>query len=217
LEFRVSIEPDKYAGLQTGKAAGRGTEMIEWLSSEAVWFPVVIFLARILDVSIGTMRMIAVTRGQRAQAVGLAFLEVLIWIKVIAAVFQSLDQTANLLAYAAGFATGNLVGMWLESKLALGIQMVTLVSRLPAELLAEALRLSGVTVTMLAGAGSDGPVSVCMAVVGRRRIPNVLRIVRDLDPNILTTITDVRQGAHATTGLPAPGKHPFRMRFGRTA
>ena len=87
---------------------------------ESSWLPLFIFCARIVDVSLGTIRIICVVRGFRTTAVIMAFLEVAIWVYAVAGVFSHLDQIINVLAYAAGFATGNAVGMWIEQKLALG-------------------------------------------------------------------------------------------------
>src|SRR5512136_229975 len=84
--------------------------------------PLLIFLARICDVSIGTMRIIFVSKGKKYIAPIMGFFEVLIWITAISKIMQNLDNYVNYVAYAAGFATGNLVGMILEEKLAMGFQ-----------------------------------------------------------------------------------------------
>ena len=89
-----------------------------------VLMPLLIFLARICDVSIGTMRIIFVSKGKRNIAPILGFFEVLIWITAISKIMQNLDNYVNYIAYAAGFATGNFVGMIIEEKLAMGIQMI---------------------------------------------------------------------------------------------
>src|SRR4030065_1709627 len=89
-----------------------------------VILPVIIFLARICDVSIGTMRIIFVSKGKKKIAPVLGFFEVLIWIIAISKIMQNLDNYINYVAYAAGFATGNFVGMIIEEKLAMGIQMI---------------------------------------------------------------------------------------------
>ena len=85
---------------------------------------VLIFLARICDVSIGTMRIIFVSKGKRNIAPILGFFEVLIWITAISKIMENLDNYVNFIAYAAGFATGNFVGMIIEEKLAMGILMI---------------------------------------------------------------------------------------------
>jgi uncharacterized protein YebE (UPF0316 family) len=91
--------------------------------------PLLIFFARICDVSIGTMRIIFVSKGKKNIAPLLGFFEVLIWIIVISKIMQNLNNYVNYVAYAAGFATGNLVGMIIEEKLAVGVQMIRVCCR----------------------------------------------------------------------------------------
>lgn len=157
-----------------------------------MWLPVFIFCARVADVSLGTLRLICVTRGHRAFAVGLGFVEVTIWVCAVASVLSHLNQWVNVLAYAGGYATGLGLGMWLESKLALGVQLVTLVSRGRAVALAGQLRRAGVMVTTLTGAGRDGPVDVCFTIVPRRAASAVADLATEVDPEVVVTIEDVR-------------------------
>src|SRR5512133_1909022 len=89
-----------------------------------VVMPLLIFMARICDVSIGTLRIIFVSKGKRNIAPILGFFEVLIWITAISKIMENLDNYINFVAYAAGFATGNFVGMIIEERLAMGILMV---------------------------------------------------------------------------------------------
>lgn len=157
-----------------------------------MWLPIFIFCARVADVSLGTLGLICITRGHRALAVGLGFVEVTVWVGAVASVFNHLDQWLNVLAYAGGYATGLGLGMWLESKLALGVQRVTLVSQGHADALAAQLRRAGVTTTILAGVGRDGPVNVCFIVVPRRTAPAVADLAKEVDPEVVVTVEDVR-------------------------
>ena len=86
--------------------------------------PLAIFLARIVDVSLGTFRTIVVFRGYRALAAIIGFFELIIWTLASAQVLGNLDKWYLVIAYAGGFGTGNYVGIWLESKLAIGSEMV---------------------------------------------------------------------------------------------
>src|SRR5450759_4148995 len=112
--------------------------------------PLLIFLARICDVSIGTLRIIYVSKGKRNIAPILGFFEVLIWITAISKIMQNLDNYVNYIAYAAGFATGNYVGMILEEKLAMGIQMIRVFAHERGSELVQALNGSGYGATVVA-------------------------------------------------------------------
>lgn len=184
--------------------------MLGILPSESL-LPMLIFLARVTDVSIGTVRLICVTRGHRAVAVCLGFFEVLIWVTAFSTVLRHLDNWVNIVAFAAGFATGNAVGMAIEKRLAMGVQLVNLVSHGSAHAVAAALRYADVRVTTFMGNGDDdGPVSVCMAVVPRRRVPTVIRIARNIDPDVLVTIEDVNE-CLPTPNVPRAGKLPSQL------
>jgi uncharacterized protein YebE (UPF0316 family) len=174
------------------------------------WLPVLIFLARIVDVSIGTVRLICVTRGRKVSAVVLGFFEVLIWILAISTTFSHLDQWINVLAFAGGFAAGNAVGMQIEKKLAMGTQIVQLISRGSAHAVAERLRFADLIVTTMTGGGRDGPVAICLIVVSRKRVPSVVAMAREIDPEVFITVEDAVDGSMGRVATMYPGKAPFR-------
>jgi len=182
------------------------------------WFalPAAVFFARVCDVSVGTVRIICVTRGFRKVAVVLAFLEILIWVSALSAVFAHLNRVENIVAYAGGFAAGNAVGMWLEQKLALGTQVVGLASKGMAHAVAERLRFALFPVTTLNGDDRDGPVALCLAVVARRKVGCVIRMAREIDADVLATIADVREGNRPLATGQLSGKIPAVMIPGRT-
>ena len=99
----------------------------------AAWLPLLIFCARVLDVSVGTFRLICITRGRQLLAIVLALVEVTIWLLAVASVITHLNNWLNILAYVTGFTTGNALGMWLERRLALGVETVILISILYGE------------------------------------------------------------------------------------
>src|SRR5665648_86798 len=90
--------------------------------------PALIFIARIMDVSLGTIRIIFVIRGQKLLATLLGFFEIMIWLLAIGQIFQNLTDITYYIAYAGGFAAGNYVGIYLESKLALGTLAVRIIT-----------------------------------------------------------------------------------------
>lgn len=167
-------------------------EILQWLDAHAALWPVFIFCARICDVSIGTIRTICVVRGYRMLAAFLGFFEVIIWVMAISGVLLRLDRWYNVVAYGAGFASGNAVGIWLEQKLALGMQSILLVSQGHSAAVTEALRFAGYPVTEIKGHGRDGEVSVAYVVTHRRETVTAMNVARRIDPNVFCTVNDVR-------------------------
>lgn len=169
--------------------------------SELAWYiPILIFCARIIDVSIGTIRMIFVIAGWRYRAAALGFLEVLIWALAIGGLVQSITSPVLLLAYAGGFATGNLVGMLIESKLALGYRVIQVINRDISGNLPAFLRDKGYRVTRVMGEGRDGPVELAFAVVRRRALPEILGLIEERAPEALVTVERAEHASEAAFG-----------------
>ncbi|MBN1817431.1 MAG: DUF2179 domain-containing protein [Sedimentisphaerales bacterium] len=182
---------------------------MSWFESDTFTFvilPILIFLSRICDVSLGTIRIIAVSRGHRFRAAILGFFEVLIWITVISRVMQNLNNIWCYIAYAGGFATGNYVGLLIEQKLAMGQLIVRIIFRKEAnELLAEMNR-RGFGVTCIEGEGAKGPVHLLYSVVQRNDLEELLSLIQEYNPKAFYSIEDVR---HVREGIFRTSKHPF--------
>ncbi len=163
-----------------------GTEIGQWLV-----IPGLIFFARIVDVSMGTLRIIFVSRGNRYLAPALGFFEVLIWLIAIGQIMQNLTNPLNYLAYAAGFAAGNYAGIILEKRIATGIVLIRVITRKEASELIEQLRKSGLTVTSIEAEGNRGPVKVFFTVVRRRNIKEVVETIKKYNPRAFYTIEDI--------------------------
>ncbi len=167
---------------------------MEFLQQQPWLLALGIFFARILDVSLGCVRTIQVIRGHRFLAAFIGFFEILVWIVAASQVIQNLDSWYLAVAYAAGFAAGNIAGIWLEERLAIGSELVRVISANREVSLAKHLREEGFSVLELAGRGDDRqPVEVLLVVEKRRRIPTLLRIIHAADPDALWTITDVKR------------------------
>lgn len=160
------------------------------------WGPVLIFSLRIFDVSLSTLRILLAVRGQRAIVPLIGFFEVLIWIFAVGNAIRHLDSAWHLLGYAGGFAAGNVVGMWIEEKLAIGLATVRIISRHSGVELAEALRAFGFGATEFAGQGREGRVEVVHTVIQRRDIPKVFDEVDRWDPDAFVTIEEPRHIRH---------------------
>ena len=166
--------------------------LIEYLAGHPWLLVIGIFLLRIGDQSIGTLRTIAVVRGYAVLAVFMGFFEVFIWINVVGQVIQNLQAWYLTVSYAAGFAAGQAVGMWVEAKLALGNQMVRVISDREKNL-AQQLWNHHYLATEMESTGPSGPVDVGFIVAGRENIPALVRLVCELDPNCFYTVEDVRK------------------------
>jgi uncharacterized protein YebE (UPF0316 family) len=154
--------------------------------------PALIFLARICDVSIGTLRIIFVSKGKKYLAPTLGFFEVLIWITAISKIMQNLDNYINYVAYAAGFATGNYVGMLLEEKLALGIQMIRVFTYQRGQELVQSLNSNGYGATSVEAHGAKEKVHLVYTIVQRNELDDVLSIIDRFNPKAFYTIEDVK-------------------------
>jgi uncharacterized protein YebE (UPF0316 family) len=182
------------------------TEIVRFLDMHPFYWPVFIVCARIVDVSLGTMRTICVVRGYRAAAACLGFCEVVVWVIAVSGVLRELSFI-KIVAYGLGFALGNACGVWLEQKMALGMQLVLMISRGKAHAVAFGLRLAGFAVTEIPARGSRGDMALCFAVVARRRTATVVRIARAVDNRAITIVEDVRDTSLARhlTDVPATG------------
>lgn len=156
-----------------------------------------IFLARLVNVALSTLRTLLGMRGQKALSTGLSFFEALIFILVISQVLRDVGNVWNVLAYSGGFAAGTLAGLWIEGKIALGYATIRVISQEDGDEMADALRQAGYGVTEEIGEGRAGQVRVLTAVAKRRKIPAIMALVSGMDKNAFITVEDtsrVHQG-----------------------
>jgi uncharacterized protein YebE (UPF0316 family) len=157
--------------------------------------PIVIFFLRISDVSLATIRMLLMVRNNKVLVPILAFFEVSIWVFAVATVVQHLSSPWHLLGYAGGYATGNVVGMLIEERLAIGLATVRTMVKEGGATLAASLRESGFAVTEMAGKGRDGNVEVLYSVIRRRRVTPYVRMVNTSAPDSFVVVEEPR-GVH---------------------
>ena len=165
------------------------------MSPEIVSFvitPLLIFTARIFDVSLCTIRIIFISKGFKNIAPFIGFLEVFIWIIAITRVMQNLDNWLCYVAYAAGFATGNYVGMIIDERLALGYELVRVITKRDAGELVQSLRKRGFGTTVVNAVGSEGDVAVVYVIIKRKQAKKVIGIISRYNPKALYTIEDIR-------------------------
>lgn len=153
--------------------------------------PILIFLARICDVTIGTVRVIFVTRGYKYLAALAGFFEVLIWIIAMGQIMKNLSNPICYVAYAAGFATGNFVGILLVEKMSLGFVAVRVIFNQDIEPLMESVRKAGYGITCFDGQGAYGPVKELFTVVPRRAVDSFLHLIKAFDSDVFYMIEEI--------------------------
>ena len=154
--------------------------------------PLLIFMARICDVSIGTMRIIFVSKGRKNIAPILGFFEVLIWIIAISKIMENLDNYINYIAYAAGFATGNFIGMIIEEKLAMGILMIRVFASHGGIDLVQKLNTNGYGATSVEAHGAKEKLDMVYTIVQRNELEKVLALIEGFNSKAFYTIEDVK-------------------------
>ncbi len=172
-----------------------GLELTQLFASnlvEAVAFPLLIFLARVSDVTLGTLRMVFVARGEKGKAALLGFFEVLIWLSAISYILQNLTTISNYFAYAAGFATGNFLGLKIEEKMALGLLGVTVITNRDAGGLIEQLKREKYGITSVSASGATGRVRIVFSVIRRKDLESLRRVVEQFHPNAFIATQNVR-------------------------
>ncbi len=177
------------------------------------WYlPFLIFGARILDVSLGTLRVMFTVSGSRWIAAALGFVELTIWALAVGGLVNNLTNPFALVAYAGGFAAGTLVGLTIEDRLALGFRTVQIVNADSGVDLASRLREAGYRVTELAGEGRSGPVEVILLVIRRRQLNDLRRLITEVAPSAFMTVERADRPAGGAFG--ALGGRRAWWRFG---
>ncbi|WP_163339496.1 DUF2179 domain-containing protein [Desulfopila sp. IMCC35008] len=157
------------------------------------WAGLAVFVARIFDVSIGTVRTIVTVQGRTAIAFFLAVFEVTIWITVVSAVItQVKDMPVLVIFYSLGYATGNVVGIKVEKRLAFGMIILKIFSLTSGKELAKAFRDKGQPVTTFEGEGKDGPVLELYLACRRRDLKWMIPQVFEIDKNAFYVIEQAR-------------------------
>ncbi len=167
--------------------------MFNFLLSPSAWLgALMIFGLRIMDMSLDTLRMLFVVRGRKSIAWGLGFCQSAVFVIAITKVLSNLSNPLTVLGYAAGFATGNVIGMLVEERLAIGHIQLQIISRRHGVLLAKVLREAGYGVTEISARGKDGTVRLLNASVLRRDLARARHIVHETDEEAFMTSEDVR-------------------------
>ncbi len=180
-------------------------------SSFYIWvvLPFLVFLARVLDVSFGTVRVIFVSRGFKYLSPLIGFFEILIWLLAIGQIMKNLSNPACYIAYAGGFAMGNYVGIQIADKLSLGIVLIRVITEKDASQLVELLKSADYGVTSVDGHGTTGQVKVIFTVVPRKVVKQVANLIKKFNPKAFYTIEEV--------GFVEKGIFPARKTWGNSS
>ncbi|MBM4170729.1 MAG: DUF2179 domain-containing protein [Ignavibacteria bacterium] len=162
------------------------------MSIEIILGALLIMTMRIADVTLGTFRTILVVQGRKYYAALTGFFEVLIWIFAMRFIVQNMDHTINLIGYACGFALGNILGISLEQRVALGFVQINIVSLHHTDEIADKLRVSKYGVTILPAEGSAGGVSILLIIAKRRFLRDIIKIVESIDKKAFITVHQSR-------------------------
>ncbi len=158
------------------------------------WFvvPLLIFIARICDVSINTLRVIFMLNGRRLLSTVMGFFEAFIWLVAISQILQNIENVMSYFAYAGGFSMGILTGMLIEGRLAIGNVIVRVITQENSDILIESLRNEGIRLTVVEGQGKLGPVNIIFLVLKRQRLKALVKKILEHNPKAFYTIESVK-------------------------
>ncbi len=186
--------------------------MFDFLDTYPWLLPVIIFFGRIVDVTLGTLRIIFVSKGERTKAPLVGFFEVFIWIIIISQIISRANNLLSYLAYAGGYATGNYVGIWVENKIAFGFQIYRIyATRNRGASLIKLLNQNGFGSTLIRGEGAIAQVDIIETVVSRKTVSRIRQILTEFDPEVFYYVEDIRSKQRGiftltTGGIPRIGK-----------
>jgi len=154
--------------------------------------PLLIFISRVCDVTLGTLRHVFISKGYKTIVPFLGFFEVLIWLIVVAQIMKKIENWACYIGWASGFATGTYVGLLIEEKLALGMQIVRIITNQDCDQLITDLKAGNHGLTIIDGQGAKGPVKILFTIVKRTEMRALVDIIHKDNPNAFYTIEDIK-------------------------
>ncbi|MFL5765530.1 MAG: DUF2179 domain-containing protein [Bacteroidia bacterium] len=176
--------------------------------------PVMIFCSRMCDVTLGTLRHVFISKGFRKIVPVLGFFEVLIWIVVVAQVMKNLNNIACYLAWAGGFATGTYLGLKIEQRLALGLQVIRIITNQNCDELIAALKKENHGITVVDAQGGVGPVKMIFTIIKRQNVHSVELMIHEFNPTAFYTIEDIKNTSQGVfSGNTISGFAAFRNIF----
>lgn len=169
-----------------------------------VILPLLIFFARITDVSINTVRVIFMLGGRKLISTLLGFFESFVWLMAISQILQHLDNFVSYFAYAGGFASGIFVGMVIEDKLAIGNVIVRIITQRDAAELINNLRIEDFRLTIVEAEGNKGPVNIIFLILKRQELERLTNLVEQTNPQAILTVEGIKSVKDLPGSLPEP-------------
>lgn len=166
--------------------------MFEVLLSPTAWLGAFgIFVLRVISIAMDTLRFMLVIRGKKTLAWVLGFIESVIFVFIMGIVVNDLNNILNIIGYAAGFATGSVVGIAIENRIAIGFSSLNIISRQRGQVVAESLRNANYAVTEIPARGKDGSVSLLTCSIRRKELKEVKKLILKADPEAFITVEDI--------------------------
>jgi uncharacterized protein YebE (UPF0316 family) len=167
--------------------------IINFFTAVSFWELLLIFVAKIIEVTIGTMRIILIGKGYRKQGTALAVIEILLWVFIASAVIQGVTEAPiKGIIYSVGFALGVYVGSFIENRVAVGkILIQAIADKTGADIIMRVLRANGHGVTSVDGHGKDTERTVLMVFANRKNKQTILNLIKDTEPKALIVANEV--------------------------
>jgi uncharacterized protein YebE (UPF0316 family) len=154
--------------------------------------PIIIFCSRMCDVTLGTLRHVFISKGFRKIVPVLGFFEVLIWIVVVAQVMKNLNNVACYIGWAGGFAMGTYLGLKIEERLALGMQVIRIITNQNCDALIVSLKTNNHGITIVDAQGGEGPVKMIFSIIQRKNVGSVEKLIREFNPTAFYSVEDIK-------------------------
>jgi len=168
---------------------------MEIINQSSIWIYILIFLGKNLEVSISTIRIMLINRGERIKGSIIALIEVSLWLLITGTVLVGIKEDIfRSIVFVLAFATGNYLGSLIEAKLAFGLCSIQVIvpSSVLADKLVQILRDHSFAVTVIKGQGKDKQRDLLLLHLKRKRIPNAVRLVNDNHDGAMITVQDTR-------------------------
>ena len=188
-----------------------GSEIYTW-----VLIPLFIFIARIFDVTLGTMRFVFISKGLKNLAPVFGFFEVIIWLLAIGQIMQNLSNVMCYLAYGLGFASGTYVGLFIEEKLSLGMVMIRIITRLDSSALVQYLRYEkGYGVTIVDAHGKSAETKVIFTIISRKDLKPVVSAIKGFNPQAFYSVEEIKEVGAGRFPMVRARKRLFMRRWAK--